>query len=290
MKNLLPIAAVLCCLAVSANAQTAPRVYDNFDTSRGVQVFLPPPPPAAVATAMRKKKNGKWVVAVEDKLVKKTGQSKWVVSVTDSLALREGAAGAGNPRLTMGTGSQLKGFTTGDMLIDSYILDSSRRYNIDPLLIYSQMHQESTFKLRATSPKGASGLMQLMPGTARRFGVDRIYDPKQNIEGGVRYMRWLLDTFNGDVVLALAGYNAGEGAVMKYGWQVPPYRETQEYVRRITDRYNAISDPRYVQTARRVSSSQAARLEQKVSRPLTVYEPDPVAVRLPNGNTMLVNQ
>jgi soluble lytic murein transglycosylase-like protein len=132
--------------------------------------------------------------------------------------------------------------------------------------------------------------MQLMPGTARRFGVQKIYDPKQNIDGGVRYMRWLLDTFNGDVVLALAGYNAGEGAVMKYGWQVPPYRETIEYVRRITDRYSAISEGRYIQTARRVSGTEAIRLEKKEPRPLTVYEPDPVAVKLPNGNMMLVNQ
>ena len=70
--------------------------------------------------------------------------------------------------------------------------------------------------------------MQLMPATARRFGVTEIYNPRQNIEAGVKYMRWLLDTFNGDVALALAGYNAGEGAVMKYGWQIPPYRETHE--------------------------------------------------------------
>jgi soluble lytic murein transglycosylase-like protein len=117
--------------------------------------------------------------------------------------------------------------------------------------------------------------------------VERIYDPKQNIEGGVRYMRFLLDTFNGDVVLALAGYNAGEGAVMKYGWQVPPYRETQEYVRRITDRYSAISDGRYIQTAQRLKGQ---TVNQKVSKPLTVFEPDPVAVKLPNGNMMLVNQ
>jgi hypothetical protein len=122
----------------------------------------------------------------------------------------------------MSTSRELKGFTTGDLLVDSFILDSCRRWGVDPLLIYSQMHQESTFKSRALSPKGASGLMQLMPGTARRFGVEKIWDAKQNIEGGVHYMRWLLDTFNGDVILALAGYNAGEGAVMKYGWQVPP--------------------------------------------------------------------
>ena len=124
-------------------------------------------------------------------------------------------------------------FTTGDATIDSYIVDSSARYNIDPLLIYAQMHQESAFKLKATSYKGASGLMQLMPGTAIRFGVTDIYNPKQNIDAGVKYMRWLLNKFGGDVVLALAGYNAGEGAVMKYGNQIPPYRETQEYVRRI---------------------------------------------------------
>lgn len=82
---------------------------------------------------------------------------------------------------------------------------SSRRYSIDPLLIYSQMHPESSFKIHATSHKGPSGLMQLMPATARCFGVTSIYDPKQNIVAGVKYMRWLLDTFRGDVVLALAG-------------------------------------------------------------------------------------
>ena len=103
-------------------------------------------------------------------------------------------------------------------------------------------------------------------------------------------MRWLLDTFNGDVVLALAGYNAGEGAVMKYGWQVPPYRETQEYVRRITSRYNQISDGTYIHTAQRVSAKTAAKLEQKDARPLTALEPAALAVRLPDGRMMLVNQ
>ena len=146
----------------------------------------------------------------------------------------------------MGSNIGLKGFTTGNPVHDSYIVDSSRRYNVDPLLIYSQMHQESSFNLRATSNKGASGLMQLMPATARRFGVTSIYDPKQNIDAGVRYMRWLLDTFNGDVVLALAGYNAGEGAVDKYGG-VPPYAETQRYVQRVgqlADRYRtALAGP-----------------------------------------------
>jgi soluble lytic murein transglycosylase-like protein len=190
----------------------------------------------------------------------------------------------------MGTGTQLKGFTTGDPLVDSYIIDSSRRYAIDPLLIYSQMHQESTFKSRAMSPKGARGLMQLMPGTARRFGVENIWDAKQNIEGGVKYMRWLLDMFGGDLNLALAGYNAGENAVLRYGNQIPPFRETQEYVRRISSRYNMISDPQYVESARSVSGELASKLEQKKSRPLSIYEPNAQTVRLPDGKLTLVNQ
>ena len=270
-------------LAVQAIGQNGQRTFDNFDRSQGVPVFLPPAPVPVAPPTRRGNRRG------SNKLIQRTAQTKMVVNVTDGLATRESPASAVT-RFAMGTSTSLKGFTTGNPLHDSLIVESSRRYGIDPLLIYSQMHQESTFKIRALSPKGASGLMQLMPGTARRFGVTQIWDPKQNIDAGVRYMRWLLDTFNGDVVLALAGYNAGEGAVMKYGWQVPPYRETQEYVRRITSRYNSISDPRYVQTARRVSAETALKMEQKRSRPLTVLEPDAMTVRLPNGSMILVNQ
>ncbi len=189
----------------------------------------------------------------------------------------------------MGSSRSLKGFTTGDAAVDSYIVTSARRYNIDPLLIYSQMHQESAFKKRARSHKGASGLMQLMPATARRFGVKNIYDPKQNIDAGVKYMRWLLDKFNGDVVLALAGYNAGEGAVMKYGWQVPPYRETRDYVARITRRYDAISDPSYVNN---VGSSFASKTREtsKAKDPFSTYQFDVMAEQLPNGRMRLVTQ
>jgi hypothetical protein len=273
-------------LTTAAFGQAQIRSFDNFDTAAGVNVILPPAPPAP---NMVKKRNaqGKWVVVVEDKLVKKTVSSKPVQSVSDGLATREGGL---TTKLVMGTGTQLKGFTTGDPLVDSYIIDSSRRYAIDPLLIYSQMHQESTFKSRAMSPKGARGLMQLMPGTARRFGVENIWDAKQNIEGGVKYMRWLLDMFGGDLNLALAGYNAGENAVLRYGNQIPPFRETQEYVRRISSRYNMISDPQYVESARSVSGELASKLEQKKSRPLSIYEPNAQTVRLPDGKLTLVNQ
>lgn len=132
--------------------------------------------------------------------------------------------------------------STGNAAVDDYIEQFSELYDIDPLLIYAQMSQESSFRARATSSKGASGFMQLMPATARRFGVTNIYNPKQNIKAGVKYMRWLLDKFAGDTRLALAGYNAGEGAVMKYGNKIPPYRETQNYVAKIMDHYELITN------------------------------------------------
>ena len=213
------------------------------------------------------------------------------MSVSEGVGLRNSNA-VSSRRLSMGSSKTMKGFSTGDSVIDAYIVDSSHRYNIDPLLIYSQMHQESGFKKRARSYKGASGLMQLMPATARRFGVTNIYDPKQNIDAGVKYMRWLLDKFNGDVVLALAGYNAGEGAVMKYGWQVPPYNETRDYVAKITRKYNAISDPSYVRNIKSGESTPAAGKTEdaKEIKQEPVYELDVLAVRLPNGRMRLVTQ
>ena len=120
---------------------------------------------------------------------------------------------------------------------DGFIEESASKHGVDPDLIRLQMGTESAFKPKARSPKGASGLMQLMPGTARNLGVKNIYDPKENIEGGVKYMRQLLDMFGGDVNLALAGYNAGEGAVQKYGNKIPPYKETQNYVKKIGGNY-----------------------------------------------------
>ena len=271
--------------------KTGVRTFDNFDRSQGVEVYLPPAPIVMKSASKKGKRSRgtKYQVVVDDKLVKKTAKTGWTVAVSDGLAQRESLTTFGGSKLAMGSSSGLKGFTTGNALHDSYIIESSRRYNIDPLLIYSQMHQESSFHIRATSNKGASGLMQLMPATARRFGVTSIYDPKQNIDAGIRYMRWLLDTFNGDVVLALAGYNAGEGAVMKYGRNVPPYRETQEYVRRITSRYSSITDGRFVHTARPIGS-QSAKLIQKEARPLAVYEPGVLAVRTSDGKMMLMNQ
>ena len=190
--------------------------------------------------------------------------------------------------LAMTISKSLDGFTTGNAKIDGFIVDSGIRNGVDPVLLYAIMHQESTFKQRAVSPKGARGLMQLMPQTAARFGVMNIFDPRQNIEGGARYVRFLLDCFDGDVRLALAGYNAGEGAVLKYGRRIPPYSETQEYVRRISWHYQVMRDPETARRAQKISPGQAVQTEQPV--PLNTYERNVYAVRLPDGRLQLVSQ
>jgi soluble lytic murein transglycosylase-like protein len=103
---------------------------------------------------------------------------------------------------------------------------------VDEAVVRAIIHAESAFNPNALSRVGAQGLMQLMPATARRFGVGNAFDASQNIAGGVQYLAWLLKRFKGDVALAAAGYNAGEGAVDKYKG-VPPYAETQRYVQRV---------------------------------------------------------
>jgi soluble lytic murein transglycosylase-like protein len=128
-------------------------------------------------------------------------------------------------------------YTTGHRGLDRLIAFNADKYGVDPTLVYLVMREESGFNYRAVSRVGARGLMQLMPETARRLGVRNIHDPVQNVEAGTRYLRGLLDMFNGDLNLALAGYNAGENAVLKYGGRVPPYRETRNYVWRINTAY-----------------------------------------------------
>ncbi len=114
------------------------------------------------------------------------------------------------------------------------------RYGLDPGLVYAVIRAESNFNPHALSDKNAQGLMQLIPDTAARFAVSKPFDPEQNIRGGMAYLRWLLSYFRGQVPLAVAAYNAGEGAVDKHGG-VPPYAETRDYVQRI-QRYYALTE------------------------------------------------
>lgn len=120
--------------------------------------------------------------------------------------------------------------------VNHLIEEAASAYAVDPLLVRSVMGVESNFNPRAISPKGAQGLMQLIPATARRFGVSDVYDARQNIQGGVKYLRYLQDLFPSDLRLSLAAYNAGEAAVARFGG-VPPFRETVDYVEKVKQRY-----------------------------------------------------
>lgn len=125
---------------------------------------------------------------------------------------------------------------------DREIASAAKQYGVDEAVVRAIIHAESAFNPRAVSRVGAQGLMQLMPATAERFGVADAFDAAQNIRGGVKYLAWLLKRFDGNVTLAAAGYNAGEGAVDKYDG-VPPYKETQRYVQRVgvlADRYRGL--------------------------------------------------
>ena len=268
-----PFALLLVSLsAASALAQTSGSYrFDNFDVKDGVRV-------ESVETT------------AELPAAKKTRLTAKTVDV-NNLSARTSKPVYTSPRgMAMAVSKSLDGFTTGDARIDALIVESGARHGVDPVLIYALMHQESSFKKGAISPKGARGLMQLMPGTAARFGVTNIFDPRQNIEGGTRYIRFLLNAFDGDIVLTLAGYNAGEGAVMKYGRRVPPYRETQEYVRRITQRYAVMRDPLTASRARPATTTQVAAAQTEPPIPLNLYERNVFAVRTPDGRLQLLSQ
>jgi soluble lytic murein transglycosylase-like protein len=276
---------LLACATASAQNASGSYRFDNFDVRDGVRVIVPPAP--AKPARGRLKLTARTVAANAQTPAQANSQTP--VQTSRTLRSSEVTYGPPSPSLSMAASSALDGFSTGDASVDRLIVESGTRNGVDPVLLYAIMHRESSFKRGAVSPKGARGLMQLMPGTAARFGVSNIFDPRQNIEGGARYVRLLLDMFDGDVRLALAGYNAGEGAVLKYGRRVPPYAETQEYVRRISERYELMRDPSTASRAPRVSRTQIAKLKAAEPPPL-VYERSVFAVRTPDGKLRLDSQ
>lgn len=137
----------------------------------------------------------------------------------------------------------------------------AEKHDLPPQLVHSVIRVESNYNPYAVSPKGAQGLMQLIPSTARRFGVSDAFNPLQNIEGGVRYLKYLLTLFNGNYPLALAAYNAGEAAVARYGG-VPPYPETQSYIYQVWRRLEQEK-----QSARKENTAKAAADQKKQAKP-----------------------
>ncbi len=131
---------------------------------------------------------------------------------------------------------------SGDCDLDWIIYHAGERQGVDPRFIHAVIKQESRYNPKAVSGAGAEGLMQMMPGTAKRFGLKNSFDAAANVEAGTKYLKFLLKRFNGDVSLALAGYNAGEGSVDKYNG-VPPFNETQNYVRKIVGTYGKTYHP-----------------------------------------------
>lgn len=132
--------------------------------------------------------------------------------------------------------------TSGDHDLDLIIFHAAEKQGVDPRFVHAVIWQESKYDTSARSHAGAQGLMQLMPDTAKRFGCSDPNNVESNVEAGTKYLGWLLKRFSGNVQLALAGYNAGEGAVDKYDG-VPPYHETQNYVRIISERYGKSYHP-----------------------------------------------
>lgn len=176
--------------------------------------------------------------------------------------------------------------TTGKPELDGIVGEMSKKYGVDPRLIVEVMRQESGFKQYVVSYAGAKGLMQLMDGTAARMGTRDSFDMRQNVEGGTKYLRLLLDMFNGDISLALAGYNAGEHRVIRSGNQVPRIAQTQHYVKTIMARYKG-------GVIHSVNSKQSKPAQTPAAAPAAKKnEPPPTApmrVEQQNGVVLLTN-
>lgn len=243
MKRLAPTLLLVSVCAWGVSAQLAFYVDEN-----GKRIYInanpapAPKQPATKATAFRPARTARPMPVPSPARARVPSQAKARSPFETPAELRVAAApvNAVPARLT-----------TPPPSVETLIHDAAKRHDVDPELVKAIVGVESNFSPRAVSNKGAMGLMQLMPATARRFGVGNVFNPVENVDGGVRYLKYLLGYFDGDLKLSLAAYNAGENAVVRYGG-VPPYRETQNYVKKIADVYSMLQPQRVARGPKRL--------------------------------------
>ena len=204
--------------------------------STGSAVTAKAPPPAADTKADAALEEAESIVRRYEVREDETGRLVRVAGRSRRLQRISVVERSAEPRKQVVQGRSSQSPEGGRLDITSLVGRSARRHDVDPKLIYAVIRQESNYDPFAVSDKGALGLMQLMPETARRFGVKDIFDPAENVDGGAKLLRHLLDRYDGDPIRALAAYNAGEAAVERYDG-VPPYEETLDYVDRVSRSY-----------------------------------------------------
>lgn len=237
VKTCLLLGLLLQSLSMTPNAWCGSEIYSYID-SEGVLNFTDRPLPSSGIPSTRKRGSASAEPVRTAKTVKiyKFVDTNGIVHLTDrpnSSGYRLIYQGDNNP---FGFSSESYGHAKIHGKYKEYyaLVDEVAKSNsLESEFLHAVIQTESAYNPYATSPKGAVGLMQLMPGTARRYGVTDRTDIFSNLHGGARYLRYLLDLFGGNKELALAGYNAGENAVIRYGNEIPPYRETRNYVKRV---------------------------------------------------------
>jgi soluble lytic murein transglycosylase-like protein len=213
------------------------KIYVNDDTPAGKSESSTSASTAVAASAAAPRRSGLSYWSSTEHRWKAVPTSGATIRAARSAATEVNSFLDGNPHLNIRSN---RVFTEQE--IDAAIMQAAARHNVDPNLVRSVVKVESNFNPNAVSRKGAMGLMQLMPGTARSLNVTNPFDPEQNVDAGVRHLKRLLESYGGNVPLSLAAYNAGTGAVARSAG-VPRYRETRNYVRRITNLYFGGGDP-----------------------------------------------
>lgn len=220
-------------LGCAASPALATEIYRYVDANG--QVHFTDTPPAKSSQPIRNRRHSNLSSVRIYKFVDSSGVIHFSDKPTDDRfqLVYEGSLFEGEDYRHRGLGIHRRHAEYSDLIQAAAI-----RYQLDAALLHAVIHTESAYNPNAVSPKGAVGLMQLMPATAKRFGVTQRTDASQNIDGGARFLRYLLKLFNNNKRLALAGYNAGENAVIRHGRQIPPYRETRHYVSRVLALYD----------------------------------------------------